>query len=506
MSRRSDPRRGRSGLSMPGIAGGGLFWLGLRSRRSRPLASLTGLPAAGASGSSEACRGWVRRLGTAALLAGLWIGVSSAALAGGSYIPDIGARALGRAGAFVVGADDLMALHYNPAALTNMKKTSFFFDLGLIGADVSFQRAPGITRPDGTVIDPDKTFPEVHNEAGYRPIPAILVGSSLDSLGCKECAVAMGFYGPYNGNYQYPMDGPQRYAVTKSGSTQVMVTGAFARPVTPWLKLGVSGSAVYIGLIQDLMFQANANGVENPDQDLLLSANLGDWTFAWGGGLLVEPAPWIALGGSYLSKISFHVEGIIKAISLTRSQSLDLPAMTDGAMPPIGRFGLLLRPLRHLEIEGDLVWYGWSTFDQFVIQFGKAPLGLKLDPVILTNHYNDVWNPRLGIEYKGLKNLRLRAGTYWESAVAPIETISPTVLDGNKQLFSGGLTYDFGFWDVDLAIAKLSVASRESNHSLAHSINLRGPDTTIGNGRYDSSGTILAFGVHLYPGRDRDDR
>lgn len=440
------------------------------------------------------------------LVAVLLLALAPGAEAGGSYIPDIGARALGRAGAFVVGADDLMALHYNPAALTRLKKTSFFIDLGLIDADLRFQRAPGIVRPDGTVVDPDRQYSAVENEAGLRRIPAILIGSSLEAHGCAECAVAIGLYGPYNGAYKYPADGPQRYAVTKSGSTQVMITAAFARPLTRWLKLGVSGSAVHVGLIQDLVFQANPDGVENPSQDLLLSADLGDWTWTWGGGLLLEPAPWIELGASFQTQIGFHVKGNLIAKSPALNASLDLPAKTDGAMPPIRRFGVLLRPVRDLELEGDLVWYGWSTFDEFVIEFEDLPLGLELDPVLLTNHYNDVWNPRLGIEYKGLKNLRLRAGTYFESAVVPAETLSPSVLDGRKHLWSAGLTYDFGFWDLDLAFAKLAIESRETDRSLAHSINLRGPDTTIGNGRYESGGTVLAIGVHFYPGRDLDDR
>jgi hypothetical protein len=50
------------------------------------------------------------------------------------------------------------------------------------------------------------------------------------------------------------------------------------------------------------------------------------------------------------------------------------------------------------------------------------------------------------------------------------------------------------------------VESRETDESLARSINLRGPSTTIGNGRYESSGTLIAVGVHFYPGRDREDR
>ena len=45
---------------------------------------------------------------------------SSNAQASGYYTSDVGVRSFSRGGAYVAGCDDLLALWYNPAALTRM--------------------------------------------------------------------------------------------------------------------------------------------------------------------------------------------------------------------------------------------------------------------------------------------------------------------------------------------------------------------------------------------------
>jgi long-subunit fatty acid transport protein len=117
-----------------------------------------------------------------------------------------------------------------------------------------------------------------------------------------------------------------------------------------------------------------------------------------------------------------------------------------------------------------------------------------------------VWNPRFGIEYKGFKPLRLRAGYYFEPSAAQADGGGVDSVDGDKRLWSAGLTYDFGPWDVDVAYGRVSVDPREVAGSTSQSLNLRGPRTVVGNGYYESSASVLVFGVHFYPGRDREDR
>ena len=60
-----------------------------------------------------------RTLTLAAVLGASVLFSQGAAHAGGLYFSDRGVRPMGRAGAFVAGADDLGALWYNPAGLAD---------------------------------------------------------------------------------------------------------------------------------------------------------------------------------------------------------------------------------------------------------------------------------------------------------------------------------------------------------------------------------------------------
>ncbi len=458
----------------------------------------------------------------------LWFGAtllaSTAAMAGGLVIPDYGVRALGRAGAFVVGADDLMALHYNPAALTHLKRTSIHVDMALIDVSTSFQRAPGIVRPDGEVIDPDFIFPRVENEAGPRPVPGLLFGSDLGVYGCEECAVAFGLYAPYSGFFRYPDAGPQRYGLVEARPVQAFISAAFARPVGRWLKVGVSVSAVYVAVIQKQVIQFTIpgsspnNGTEDPRSDVFLSANLSAWDVNFGAGVLLEPVSWFALGASVQTPYTMKPSG---ALDMTNADGAGLPSTgsLELSFPVIARFGALVRPFPSLEIEADMVYYGWSSFEEFTIEpdpigFGGVDL-FSIAPVTFAKQYSDVWNPRIGVEYKGFNPLRLRAGFYAEAAAVPVETGVGDSLNGNKRLWSVGMTYDFGSWDFDVAFAHISTDPRSTDDSLVNSINLvmdlenrqvvLGPNTVVGNGSYEASSNIIGVGFHFYPGRDRSD-
>jgi long-chain fatty acid transport protein len=60
--------------------------------------------------------------------------------AAGMYFSDRGVRPMGRAGAFVAGADDLGSIWYNPAGLADTK-TSFLLDFGWLSFSAQYTRA-----------------------------------------------------------------------------------------------------------------------------------------------------------------------------------------------------------------------------------------------------------------------------------------------------------------------------------------------------------------------------
>src|SRR5438046_2773097 len=66
--------------------------------------------------------------------------LSRSAIAAGVGIPDLGAAALGQAGATVARPADLTALYYNPGALGFLEGIQAYVDVRLVDQRVTFQR------------------------------------------------------------------------------------------------------------------------------------------------------------------------------------------------------------------------------------------------------------------------------------------------------------------------------------------------------------------------------
>ena len=132
------------------------------------------------------------------------------ARAGGFEIPDTGARAAGRGGAFTVGASDLTALHYNPGALAKFRGTTFLYNHSLVFHNTRFQRAP---LSDAWGADAGTEFPEASN--GERLFPLGLFAVLATDFGLENWTFAAGVYGPSAvGKHNYPAYGPQSFMLT----------------------------------------------------------------------------------------------------------------------------------------------------------------------------------------------------------------------------------------------------------------------------------------------------
>ena len=87
------------------------------------------------------------RRALSALASCLAIATSADAQAGGLYFSDRGVRPMGRAGAYVAGADDLGAIWYNPAGLADAK-TSVLADFAILRFSSQYTRSLRVVDAD----------------------------------------------------------------------------------------------------------------------------------------------------------------------------------------------------------------------------------------------------------------------------------------------------------------------------------------------------------------------
>src|ERR1700691_4406553 len=107
-----------------------------------------------------------RSLTVAVLMSAM--GMARESGASGLYFTDRGVRPMGRAGAFVAGADDLGAIWYNPAGLADAG-TSFLFDASWLQFSVDYTRVLRVVNADNVVTYP--TDPTIHGSSPVLPLP-----------------------------------------------------------------------------------------------------------------------------------------------------------------------------------------------------------------------------------------------------------------------------------------------------------------------------------------------
>src|SRR5579885_1097449 len=167
-------------------------------------------------------RTWVSAAVACAALAGV-----SDASAAGLYFSDRGVRPLSRGGAVVAGADDVGAIWYNPAGLTEAG-TSLFADFSWLHFTADVTRRSQIADSGGTL--PNYDSPTASGDAGFLPIPTI--GASYKFNEPKGLSIAAGIYAPYSPITTFPMTvngqpAATRYSLVSLDGSALVTLGGY---------------------------------------------------------------------------------------------------------------------------------------------------------------------------------------------------------------------------------------------------------------------------------------
>ena len=454
------------------------------------------------------------------------------AWAGGFHIPGRGARAAGRAGAAVVGGDDLSALWYNPANIGALDQHHLLLDVGLIDANFEFRRA-GRTDNDGRSV----TYPEpAENTGAAIPIPMIAYATDL---GLESWVLSVGTYGPYAASYRFPADGPQRYSSISGENTIIAVTQAtVAYRLGRRLRLGV-GLQNYILDLNSMSAASTYSGIfgrsEDEDLDLRLqlrvtdawnpTANFGAWVAIWRGleaGASVQLPVQFDARGTMRIRLPHHVyfdgswvEHVADDGTVTRDE---VPTRFEFRLPLILRGGLrytgtgpLVGAADTFDVEADLIFERWSELRTIAVDPQGTLRNLpsvgdsQLRDLSVVLDMKDTYSARLGGAYRmsslsTVDAVELRLGYAYETEARRDATYSTLLSDAARHTVAVGVSVQLGMTTVDLSYAHLFVASRHVTTSALRQVNPSDADLEvqgIGNGDYTSSFNMLAVGVRL---------
>jgi long-chain fatty acid transport protein len=441
----------------------------------------------------------------------------STAFSAGFYALDEGIRAIGRAGAFTAGADDLTAQYYNAAALKNQTGTAFMFDLAAVQQAVTFDHR------DITDIDEaDYNYDPVKNQALPMPVPTISFGRRMG----EKLVLAVGLYTPYGASYKYDPDGAQRYSLVDATMLQTNIGPSMSYEITDTITLGLGVAGSYFSVDQSLKSSLNFDPSYDPQFDATFLIEVVDpFTITSNVGLLIEPPSGkFAVGVSFNPPTTYNARGAMSGDFSENSlytgdaqmgKQIDADSASDDdvsltvTMPAIAKVGFLIRPTDRLELEADFVWQGWSSVQSFTITDVEltVPTTLK-DPIVVTDdvglpaQMEDAWSIRLGAEFDQSERLALRTGLFYETSAVPDATRSVFLPDANK--FGYGLGASWGASErltLDFGFSQAFAPTHTIATSLAYQVNVDtltneiGTGATVGNGDFGFVTTIAGLGA-----------
>jgi long-chain fatty acid transport protein len=431
---------------------------------------------------------------------------------------------MGRAGAFVAGADDLGAVWYNPAGLADAK-TSALADFAFLRFDADYTR-------ELRVVDADNTVRYIKNApvSGNSPvIPFPTLAASYNFGDKKQYTVAGTMFAPYAAIATYPesvngQPSPSRYALGSfDGSALVFLGGYFAYKPTEKIRLG-AGLGAAVGV-----FQSSVTFSVSPPDRLIAAPEQPEYDAASRFNVGPIIAPTGSLGAIWVPLKELRVGGSVQlpaVISSNARLDVRLPssAVFDGArvtgrdahvrfkLPAILRAGVEVRPTDDLRVEAAYVREFWSMHDSIEL----TPEGIALEgmsgltrrvplpPIKFPRGFQDSNSYRLGGEY-GFKlwgyDMTLRGGFSYETSAIPPEYLSLLTIDMDKITIALGHSVRVGeHWRFDATYAHLFASSVTVSPDVAkiprvNPLAGNAPLEAVNGGQYSASADLIGVGA-----------
>lgn len=348
--------------------------------------------------------------------------LSCSVYAGGFQLNEHGARALAMGNAFTAVANDVSAIYWNGAGLTQLEGTNFMVGTTLITPGSSFEM-----QSTGTKYDAEsQVFFPSHFFASHK-------FSSQFSAG-------IGFTSPFGLGTKWDDNWAGRYLALETELKIFTISPVVAFAVTE--ELSLSAGLIY-SWADVLITQKAPKPLAIGGGDAFISLE-GDETSAFGYnfGVLYKPTEDLSIGASFHSQVKYSFEG-----SATTSS---VPAAA-AAMYPHGNLnaelktpfnlaaGVAYNVSKDLLLALDVQVVGWSSYDTLKVNFEEANLSDIASPRL----YDDSFIIRLGGDYKASDKLNVLAGIYYDKNPVDKDLISPSLPEGNRLGFSAGVHYNF---------------------------------------------------------------
>lgn len=401
---------------------------------------------------------------------GLWValvlGMASSVMAEGFALTEWSARGLGLASGMVGRADDVSAIAYNAAGITQlpgvqvMGGMALVAPMGTLSLDTAHGKQETTTKP--------AVWAAPHAYASWQLNDSLWLGLGVFSrfgLGNSYDQNWTGRYNLYSVNLQTISAVPTlawkiNDILSVSAGLEIMNVNLTTEQKAPGFNL--KGTTPVPGMDHDAEVQASGWGVGG---HFGLHARLND---QWSVGLAYKTQVTVNAYGegkfernSTLSKVSLEDCNLHGTVQLPDSLAL----------------GVAYKPLDNLSFEVGAVWTRWSTYNSLNIYMDNG------NQSISHKNWQDGWNFNASVEYEPLDWLALRAGIWYETPVTNEAHADFMVPSHGRTGVSVGAGFQWGNWTLDLAYAHLWVHSLDYSETDTSGIRSSVGNVSTGNSR-----------------------
>jgi len=410
--------------------------------------------------------------------------LSSQAQAGNVDTFGIGSKATALGGAFSAYADDVYAVYYNPAGLTQIKDKVLSVGFEVLNPTLKMSGFKAVDG-DGTKVQPyDTSFEDTSSNL---VVPHFGFATPL----FERVYFGIASYVPYGLHIKWdsnPNKNPGAYNGFESYYLRAVVTPTVAVKLTDKLSagLGISFGRSEAGT-QRRIYSPTIRTLHGR----IIKGDMNDdFNLSFNVGLLYKPYNNLSLGLTYRSRTYTDFEGTVEVVGIDKvraSTKIDHPEQVQA--------GLKYQPNKRITLTADVVWTRWSTVKSYTIKFSRPLLGKTEE--VFPRDWKDTKQLRFGIEYKWNELITLRGGYFYDPSPIPDHTFDMLWPDADKKTYSAGMGLHFGRLTVDTVVQYITAEySRELG---GESVNLnnsyKGVSGNPGNVSLSAKGHLWGYGL-----------
>ena len=457
-----------------------------------------------------------RRTAVAAAVAGATLALAAMhAQATGFQLNENSASGLGNA--FAAGAamtDDVSAMWWNPAALSQFKTRQVGAALHIITPSIEFNNNASVAAANQPLGG------NGGDAGGANFVPNMYFSMPINS----QWAFGIGVNAPFGLTTEYDDGWLGRYQALKSQIKTVNVNPALSWQATPQLALGVGINFMWLDatLSQNVNYSGallqaaalggiapgsatyNAIAGLTPGLDSKSTIRADDTAWGWNVGFAWDASPQLRLAASYRSEVDIKASGDVDFNNPTISLPAGTPAVLVGTinalsnavnstrlvnrsvtaditLPQMANISVLYRVNPQWEVMADAQWTGWSSIPE--LAFASTPT-IPAIPL----EWDDTWKVAVGASYRYNQQWKARMGVAFDQSPVTSHP-TPRLPDSDRWWFALGGEYRYSpSLKFDAGFVYIKGDSADFNQNLGST-----PTYGLINGSYDSSTTIFSL-------------